>query len=255
MRNFFPIAAFGILLLNACNSKTDSSPVFPAVLPPASSQSGTGTCENEFLPAVQGATWTYTSVGGPNGDSSYTDTISETHQGGFTLTSQFPNLSFTQEWLCAPEGLIAHQLGGGTTASVSMQNMISGFKTIEVHGLSLPANISPGQTWDYKLIMEGSVSTPGGTTQSPGNFNLTMQELGTENVTVPAGTFDATRIQATFSAQISIDFQGSLVPYQINGTSLIWYARGVGYIKSIENIDFSGTTFTSTTELQTYNIP
>jgi hypothetical protein len=151
--------------------------------------------------------------------------------------------------------LIARQLGGGTTASVSMQNMISDFKTLEVNGLSLPKEITSGMQWTYVLSMEGSVAMPGENTQSPGVFNLTMQELGKESITVPAGTFEATKIQATFNAQIDVDFQGSPVPYTVNGSSIVWYAPGVGFIKSIENIDFSGTTFTSNTELQSYSIP
>jgi len=254
MRPNLLITAIASLLLSACNAGASPSPILPILATPATT-TDTGSCANNLLPVVQGATWVYSSVGGPNGDFSYTDSITETHTGGFTLTSQFPSLSLSQEWLCAPEGLIARQLGGGTTASVSMQNMIIGFQTIEVSGVSLPAMITPGQIWDYKLSMEGSVPTPGGMVQSPGTFDLTMQEQGTESLIIPAGTFEATRIQATFNAQISVDFQGSSVPYMVNGTSVIWYAPAVGFIKSIENIDFSGTTFTSTTELQTYNIP
>ncbi len=257
MQKLLPILATGILIISACNS--NSAPTLPTILPgteqPINGLAAQGSCENELLPVVQGASWVYSSIGGPNGDFTYKDTISETHAGGFTLTSDFPNQSVNQTWVCTPDGLIAYQLGGGTTASVSMQNMISGFTTIEVNGLSLPALVTPGQTWNYNLTMEGSIETPGGAVQSPGTFKLDMQELGKESITVPAGTFEATRIQATFNAQISVDFQGSPVPYMVNGTSIVWYAPGVGYIKSIENIDFSGTTFTSTTELQTYSIP
>jgi hypothetical protein len=82
-----------------------------------------------------------------------------------------------------------------------------------------------------------------------------MQEMGKETVTVPAGTFEAVKFQATSLVQITADFQGLQVPVTMNGTSLIWYAPGVGYIKSVENSDFSGTPFTSTTELQSYSLP
>lgn len=257
MQKLLTILLTGLLIISACSS--NSAPVLPIMLPdtaqPNSEQISDASCENNLLPVTQGAAWVYSSTGGPNGDFIYSDTITETRPGGFTLTSNFPNQKVEQVWMCTSEGLVAYQLGGGTTASVSMQNMISGFKTLEVSGLSLPASITPGQTWNYKLTMEGSVATPEGTAQSPGIFELEMQELGVETVTTPAGTFNATRMQATFNAQISVDFQGSQVPYMVNGTSIIWYAPGVGYIKSIENIDFSGSTFTSTTELQTYSIP
>jgi hypothetical protein len=45
------------------------------------------------------------------------------------------------------------------------------------------------------------------------------------------------------------------VPISINASSMVWYAPGVGFIKSIENSDFGGTPYTSTTELQSYIIP
>lgn len=246
----FLIAA--MLLVSGCSNNTDSAAPLPVLITPDAILSD---CNNALFPIKMGASWMYFSSGGPNGDFTYTDTITEFQSSGFTLTSTFPTLTLTQKWVCTPEGLVAQQLGGGTIGSVSMQNMIADFTTLEVRGVSLPREITTGLQWEYQLSMNGSVAMPGEQSQSPGTFTLTMNELGSESVTVAAGTFEAVKIQAVFNAQINIDFQGSAVPYAINGSSILWYAPGVGYIKSIENIDFSGTPFTSTTELQTYNIP
>lgn len=252
----------GLAIIAACGSGDSSQgPVLPEIMespgaPPGEADPITGgLCNHLLFPIKQDAAWMYYRTGGPNGDFAYSDTISEVHTDGFTLVSQFSSHANTQQWACLPEGLKALQLGGGTTASISMQNMIADFKTLEVSGISLPKEITPGLQWQYNISMEGPLEMPGEQAQSPGTFSLTMQELGSETVTVPAGTFEAVKIQATFTAQIDADFQGSPVPYAINGSSIVWYAPKVGYIKSIENIDFSGTTFTSTTELQTYNIP
>ena len=247
-----------LVLLTACggNPQNAEAPL-PTILP-AGGSTTTGSnelCDNPLFPVKQNASWTYYSVGGPNGDFTYTDTITSLTPDGFVLTSQFPALSLTQNWSCTPEGYVAQQLGGGTTASVSMQNMITDFNTLQVSGVSLPRTITPAMQWKYDLSMQGSVAMPGEQAQSPGTFSLSMQELGTENITIPAGTFDATKLQATFTANIDVDFEGSPIRYTINGTSLLWYAPGVGFAKSIENIDFSGTTFTSTTELQSYVLP
>lgn len=257
-----PIIAFIILVsITACSGKSETPDAsLPTILPPTEEIHSSSTtisefCDNPLFPVNQGASWTYFNSGGPNGDFTYSDTITHILPDGFLLTSQFPTLSLTQNWICTPEGYIAQQLGGGTTASVSMQNMISDFKTLQVSGLSLPRIVTPGMQWHYDLAMQGSVAMPGQQTQSPGTFALEMQELGTESITIPAGRFDATKLQAEFTANIDVDFQGSPIRYTINGTSILWYAPGVGFIKSIENIDFSGTSFTSTTELQTYNIP
>lgn len=255
LRNFITAALF--LFSIACGAGETTNPTLPTILPSGSGAGNTltGDCNNKYLPVKQDATWTYYSVGGPNGDFSYSDTISEIHDGGFALTSRFPNSVLTQEWLCTPEGLVARQLGGGTTAGVSMQNMITDFKTLEVSGMSLPAEITPGMKWNYKLTAEGSVAIPGESVQSPGTFDLNLQQVGTETVSLAAGTFEAVKIQTTFQALINVDFQGSFFPYKVNGSSILWYAPGIGFIKSVENIDFSGTSFTSNTELQSYSIP
>lgn len=242
------------VFLTACNTgETPTNPMLPTVIAPAESLPGglppAGSCENELLPVAQGAAWNYYSAGGPNGDFFYTDTITETTSTDFTLSSQFPTLTLTQKWLCTEDGLLALQLGGGTTASVSMQNMIADFKTKEVSGVNLPRTIPPGMQWDYTLVIEDAAAN------SPGTFHITMQQMGSESITVPAGVFEAIKLQATFDAQINVEFQGSLFLYTVNGSSIHWYAPGVGLIKSIENIEFSGTPFTSTTELQSYSIP
>lgn len=245
------------VLITACNAGEESiNPALPTFIAPSEDMPGglppTGSCENDLIPVVQGAAWNYYSVGGPNGDFFYTDTITETTSTGFTLSSQFPTLTLTQKWLCTEDGLLALQLGGGTTASVSMQNMIADFNTKEVSGVNLPRTITPGMQWDYTLTIEDSANEG---SQSPGTFRLTMQEMGRESINVPAGVFEAVKLQATFEAQINVEFQGSFFLYTVNGSSIHWYAPGVGLVKSIENIEFSGTPFTSTTELQSYSIP
>lgn len=248
-----------LVLITACNSgeRSGTTPILPSSGESNSNRDAqiSEYCDNPLFPVKQGASWTYFNSGGPNGDFTYTDTITGILQDGFILSSQFPALSLTQHWVCLPDGYIAQQLGGGTTASVSMQNMISDFKTIQVSGLSLPRTITPGMQWHYNLSMQGTVAMSSEQAQSPGTFALEMQELGTETISIPAGTFDATKLQASFIANIDVDFQGSPIRYTVNGTSILWYASGVGFIKSLENIDFSGTSFTSTTELQSYNIP
>jgi hypothetical protein len=258
-RFVFAIITIAILITACSTGDASANPILPTILTPAEGQPNglppAGSCENSLLPVVQGASWNYYSAGGPNGDFFYTDTITESTSTGFTLSSQFPSLTLTQKWFCAQEGLLALQLGGGTTASVSMQNMIADFKTKEISGVSLPRAITPGMQWDYRLVIEEAAALASESAQSPGTFNLTMQEMGSETIHVPAGVFETVKLQATFDAQINIDFQGSFYLYTVNGSSIHWYTPGVGLVKSIENIEFSGTPFTSTTELQSYSIP
>jgi len=214
-------------------------------------------CNNPLYPVRPGAAWTYSSTGSPSGDFSYTDTISEARADGFTLSTQFTGLVRTQEWVCEPGGLKALEMGGaGAAASVSTQGTTAEFESSDVTGISLPKEITPGMQWQYSLKMTGVTAMPGDqNAQSSGTYNQTMQEMGRESVTVPAGTFEAVKFQATSLIQLTADFQGVQLPVTMYSSSLIWYAPGVGFIKSVENSDFGGTPYTSTTELQTYSIP
>lgn len=215
-----------------------------------------GLCSNPLYPVRQGASWAYINSGGPNGTFVYSDTISAVRVDGFTLTSQISNFTRTQEWDCETSGLKALELGGGTTASITVQGITAEFTTAEITGLSLPREITRGHQWQYNLKIQGTIPMP--TEQqvrSDGTYSIIMQEMGTETVTVPAGTFEAVKIQASSSVEILVPFGNEKVPMKFSGDSLIWYAPGVGYVKSIENWDLGSAPYTSTTELQVYMIP
>ena len=213
-------------------------------------------CNNPLYPIKQGATWTYASTGGPGGSFTYTDTITATRADGFTLTSQFADLTRTQEWTCQADGLKALQLGGGTAAGISTLGMTAAFTTLEITGISIPNQVTAGMQWDYSLIMQGTMAMPGNQqAQSNGTYSVTMQEMGTESITVPAGIFEATKIQSNSTIDIVTIFEGIEVPIKFNGTTISWYVPGIGFVKSVENGDFGGTAFSATTELQSYNIP
>ena len=222
----------------------------------AISLGSSGTCDNQLYPVKQDATWTYASAGGPGGTFTYTDTVIDVHGGGFTVTSEFWDTTRTQEWSCQSDGLQALQIGSASAAGISTQGITAEFVASDVTGVSLPREITQGMQWQYGLKMQGTMAMPG-EQQSPANgtYSVVMQEMGWESITVPAGTFNAVRLQANSSVDIMTDFQGIQVPVKYSGVSLLWYAPGVGFIKSVENGDFSGTAFSITTELQSYNIP
>lgn len=215
-----------------------------------------GTCDNSLYPVRLGASWAYINSGGPNGTFVYSDTISAVRENGFTLTSQFNNLTRTQEWSCEANGLKALELGGGTTASVTAQGMTAEFSTHDITGISLPKELASGLQWQYNLLIQGTIPMPTGEqVQSNGTYSINMQEMGAETITVPAGTFDTVKIQATSTVEILVPFGDMQVPMQYSGSSITWYAPGIGYVKSIENWDLGSSPYTSTTELQTYAIP
>jgi len=249
-----------LLSLSACDAEgaAPQDVVLPALQTsePGISPTASELCNNALYPSAQGAIWIYASTGGPSGAFVYTNSITEAREDGFTLTTQINGQSHTQEWLCQSDGLKALQLGGGSAAGISIQDMTSDLTTSDVMGISLPQSVTPGMQWQYSLRLQGVIVMPGDP-QAPANgvYSVTMQELGQETVTVPAGTFDAIKIQSNSAVDIMSSFGGSDVPIKFNGTTITWYMPGVGYVKVVENGDFGGEFFSATTELQSYNIP
>lgn len=252
----------GLLLtsLTACGTDVPDQPdvVLPiiATSDPSVSPTASEICGNGLYPSTQGAIWVYVSRGGPSGSFIYTNSITAVGADGFTLTTQFADQTRTQDWSCQPEGLQALQLGGGSAAGISIQDMTSDLITSDVTGISLPQNVASGMQWEYSLRLQGTIVMPGDP-QAPANgmYSVTMQEMGLETVTVPAGTFEAVKIQSNSTVDIISSFGGSELPIKFSGTTITWYAPGVGYVKTVENGDFGGTAYSATTELQSYNIP
>lgn len=249
-----------LFALTACGEESNENsevtlPILETITPGPSSATSE-LCGNSLYPAIQGAAWVYTSTGGPSGAFIYTNSITATREDGFTLTTQFADHTLTQEWICLPDGLVAQQLGGGSTAGVSMQDMTSQLKTSEVNGLSLPKNITSGMQWQYSLRLQGTIVMPGDPeAPADGTYSTITQEIGRETITVPAGTFDAVKTQSNSTVDIVSSFGGADLPIKFSGTTLTWYASGVGYVKVVENGDFGGQMYSATTELQSYNIP
>ncbi len=251
------MGGFLIVSLTACNmpTATETAPIGTSPvgqIPPAATG---GTCANALYPVVQGATWTYTVNGGPNGSFTYTDTITEVRADGFTVTSQFSDVSRTQEWKCTPDGLLALSVDGGNAAGLSTQGLKADFTTSGATGITLPSTVPSGMKWNYGLDIQGTIEYQNQSADANGSVLTDMQEAGTESVTVPAGTFDAMKIEGTSTFNITATFHGLNIPVTVNGNTTLWYAPGVGLVKSTESSNIAGQSLSSTTELQSFNIP
>lgn len=222
---------------------------------PESGNTVEGICANDYYPVIQGAAWTYKSMGSPAGDYKFTDAISAVNSDGFTLTSQYGELTRTQEWGCKEEGLAALQLGGPTAATLNSQDMNFTFDVKKVDGLTYPVEMNPGKEWGHVIEFEGRMDIAGETATAEGNAQTTFKVLGTESVTVPAGTFDAVKVQVNTNIVFTIQVQGISVPASFSGTYAYWFAKGVGWIKAEGQGNITGTSFTETIELQSYSIP
>ena len=238
------------ILLTACGSRPAGSNVSPG-----GSVAVEGACANEYYPVVQGAAWTYESVGSPAGKYVFTDTVSAVQNDGFTLTSKYGDLIRTQEWGCQEQGLVALQLGGPATATLGSQDMDFTFDVKNVEGVTYPTSMLPGEEWMHALEFESKMNIANEPAAAIGNAQTQFMAFGQESITVPAGTFQALRVQVDTNITFTIQVQGISVPVSFSGSYTYWFARGVGWVKAQGEGNITGTSFTETIELQDYRIP
>jgi len=216
---------------------------------------GEGLCANAYYPVRQGATWSYKSAGSSAGEYSFTDTISAVREDGFTLSTQFGDLTRTQEWACQAEGLVALQFGGAPAANLSAQNMELNLEVTNVSGVTFPNEISAGDQWQHNLDLEGKMTIAGQEGTATGNSQTSFTAVGEESVTVPAGTFNAMKIQVDTTMNMNVSYQGLAVPVAFSMTYNYWFVQGVGWVKAAGSGSAAGAAFNETIELQSYSIP
>lgn len=237
-----------------------ASMIAPAVteISGADSESWSGAtssaCDNPLYPVVPGATWNY-AITGPYTDS-FTRSIASLDIDSFTDQDAFGSgTTRTGHWTCETGNLTALDPSEGMadTAYVQTEGLDSAFKTTALDGVTLPANITPGTSWNQDITLEGVQSFNGQDvlTKSQTSYNCTAVVY--ESVTVPAGTFDTIRVDCQVLITITINMSGLIIPTTIESSKSTWHAEGVGMVRSIDFLTNDGTT--GTIELTSYNIP
>ena len=214
-----------------------------------------GFCSNVYYPVRQGATWTYKSTGGPAGEYSFTDIITAVREDGFTLSTQIGDLTRTQEWTCTAEGLAALQLGGAPAAMLNSQNIQLNLDINNATGVTFPSQINPGDQWQQNMDVTGSVKAMNEEAEAAGTVQMSFNAVGNESVTVPAGTFDALKVNVEVALNVNATYEGITLPVSFSGAYTYWFAPGVGWVKANGTGNVLGSSFTDTTELQSYKIP
>lgn len=255
-----------MLLLSACGGQGQpasgdqgegEASVAEATQPSSGIAQATGVCINSYYPVVQGVSHVYAGNSPDVGAFTFTQTVSEVRSDGFTLTSQFDDLTLTQEWSCGPDGIALLDYAGGGAAAISTEGLQGTFTTTEMTGVTLPANLSAGSTWNQAFSLEAVLDMgEAGEASGTGSATIDYQAIGIESVTVPAGTFDAMRVESTLSTNIEATFAGLTVPVMLTTHTVSWYVEGVGWVKAEETATFEGAEpIVTTIELQSYTIP
>jgi hypothetical protein len=216
---------------------------------------GESLCSNVYYPVRQGATWSYKSTGGPAGEYSFTDTIAAVSDSSFTLSTEIGTLTNLQDWGCMPEGLVALQLGGAPTAMLDSQGIQLTLNAINTSGVVFPRQINAGDQWQHTLDVAGTVRAANEEGQASGNVQMDFSAIGNERVSVPAGTFDAMKIQVDTTLNLNATYGGVTLPVAFSVSHMYWFASGTGWVKATGTGTILATSFSETTELQSYNIP
>lgn len=212
-------------------------------------------CDNEYYPVVNGATWSYSGTSSATEDFAYTNTISSVRDDGFTVTVEFDDVTLVQEWACIADGILALDTGGGAAGTVTTSDINLEMETQNVSGITYPNEILPGNTWAHTLDYTGKMDVAGEFVDVSGDTTYSYTAIGIENVTVPAGTFDAMKIEVITTININMTIQGSEVPVTVTSTSTSWFAEDVGWVKSDSTSDVLGAPSSETIELVSYSIP
>jgi hypothetical protein len=172
----------------------------------------------------------------------------------FTTSDEFSaGVIRTTKWGCKGGNLTALETGsgGGIVSSTGMKVTID---SVNANGYAIPATFEVGETWSENLELNTTNYDKGGKETGAGQTvtqtNCTAGD--TESVTVPAGKFDAVKVNCSTSTTITATVNGVVNPPNTFITDTTqWFAIGVGTVKSIS----TGEGGTETIVLTNYMIP
>jgi hypothetical protein len=241
-----------VLTMQACNLPSNSpTPTADTSSGGSGPASAGGGCSNTLYPVVNGAAWNY-SVSGLATDT-FTHSIKDVTPDGFTDQDVFASgATRTGEWKCQDGALIALSPLTGPSGAVTANDLTANFTTTSMSGVTLPADVKPGDTWSQQFDIEGTQSVGGQDVAAKGEVDFDCTAGAAESTTVAAGAFDAQRVDCKVNLNISVSLGGLQVPTTFAGDTAMWYAPGVGLVKMDGSIPNIGST---AIELTAYNIP
>ncbi|MFH1621444.1 MAG: hypothetical protein ABIB04_05185 [Patescibacteria group bacterium] len=234
---FSLLVLVSLTLLGAgCGSKT------PAATP-ESTPAATGTekatsdiCSNPYYPFKPGLAITYgvTSGAKTEGNSDYTvRTLSVSGTTAKIRVEMADGGTADMEADCA-DGSVA--LNGSSGMNAAAEGMKFETTVLYSNGTDMPANVTAGTTWNKTETIRMDI-TDG--TADMGPITVTTAEqskmINNESVTVPAGTYQAIKIEltrnTTSTAQLAGGKSMNLPPSTSKSTE--WWVKDIGMVKSV----------------------
>jgi len=214
-------------------SASNLSVVTPTPEPPAPDNSGS-VCNNPYYPISDGATWVYDI----DGSSQAVHTMSVEEEGSFKIAIVGVDSAAVLEGRCSEAGILL--LESGMEGSYFTDSGSSSTSSDYQEGVTLPNNLQVGDEWSQTTGLTAEAGDLSQNARVISNYRV----VGVESVTVPAGTFDALKIEQ----RSTMIFNGQ----ELLTEATLWYALGVGNVRT-ENGLTGGDRFTL--QLISYDIP
>ncbi len=248
MKKQFPLMAlilvFSLASLSACNlpeRQALPTPTQPAASVIESTPTPTPLCANRYFPTASGSRWEYSGSDSLTGAYTRTDTVTNTQAASFTLATSVGNVAYSVVYDCTSKGLTSEnpiqQYAGALLSSPDAPVSV---KMTSNSSSSLPAQMTPGDTWQQTADWQAS---------SPqlninGRFVFDYTAIGSENISVPAGTYNAFRVDTTIRIEVT-----GLHVLAGTYTTTSWWAPDVGLVKSEGTSHVPGVDYTDSMQL------
>ncbi|MBF8281530.1 MAG: FecR protein [Anaerolineales bacterium] len=216
---------------------------------PTGGGGGLTACDHPYFPVRPGATWTYSTEGGPM-TWTVTGVSGDTTSASADMTADFSGqVTSNWHWQCDAGGLVSYEFGNLFGASVGQ---IASYQLISSSGTFLPPAdlLAPGYSWSNVYELEMTITVPGAPEGMSGTIASSVQYTvtGAEPVTVGDQTYDG--LQVSQSGTFTMEFQVPGAPTQpttVEFSGTIVFAKGVGIVRT--------TSESGNTELTSFSIP
>ncbi len=218
----------------------------PAPAPDGSAGGGSGSsggsvsgdCSHPYMPLRPGSSITYTSSGAGDG-STYTQTVASNSGSEATLNYSFEGQELTLDYTlnCSGDGIFAE--GYLDFGSVMAGSQIR-TETRSASGPFLPDDLDVGTSWNNHFEMVVTYTDPSfPISEATQIMDISRRATGRERVTVPAGTFDALVVEASFNLNNDAFPTGP-----ITFTQTEHWVEGVGLVRTAGADPGGGSTVT-----------
>jgi len=190
-------------------------------------RTGANACDHPYLPLRSGASWSYdSSEGGMTWN--VTSAGGSAASASATMAFSMPEVTYTVNWTCSSAGITSYDFGN---ISSSAFGEVVTLDVVNSSGSWLPPaeSLVPGYSWSNDYSMVVSSSFEGVSVELTTTTSESWSVGGMETISVPAGTFDALRIDGTSTIEMS-GFMGISVPPSTTSQTF-WFAEGVGIVR------------------------